>query len=188
MPQKADTHYTASGSQHDEERTDRIARPIDTAAETYLKDLGVYSFEYVFLEKLSKCNARATHQKTSTLSPGEAQSYEDGAIRSGDLDPYNNKMPRASRPYLNIASRPLWVRDSELHLLKGVRAGIVAHQFLCSRGVVHRDINPRNILLFNELREDESEAFLMDLEPPPSDKLDEGMRRLDTRHANSSSP
>ncbi|KAF8584263.1 hypothetical protein K439DRAFT_1616870 [Ramaria rubella] len=51
------------------------------------------------------------------------------------------------RLFLKNFGRPLWEFESEIELLKGVRAALYGHQFLSEQGILHRDINPGNVLL-----------------------------------------
>ncbi|KAF4619408.1 hypothetical protein D9613_004751 [Agrocybe pediades] len=60
--------------------------------------------------------------------------------------------------------RPLWEYQNEEELLRGLKSAVTAHQELCSRGIIHRDINPASIFLFeNDNHPPDLLGFLLDL-------------------------
>ncbi|KAL4262884.1 hypothetical protein AB1N83_008290 [Pleurotus pulmonarius] len=64
------------------------------------------------------------------------------------------------RLILKTVGRPLWDADDWVQLLKGFRTALICHEGLWKQGLLHRDINPGNILL----TEDGKEGFIADLE------------------------
>ncbi|KAF4567151.1 hypothetical protein EYR40_006145 [Pleurotus pulmonarius] len=64
------------------------------------------------------------------------------------------------RLILKTVGRPLWDADDWVQLLEGFRTALICHEGLWKQGLLHRDINPGNILL----TEDGKEGFIADLE------------------------
>ncbi|EPS93207.1 NAD-binding protein [Fomitopsis schrenkii] len=69
---------------------------------------------------------------------------------SGPDDPslLNPSYKTLHRIILETFGEPLWRYHDELELLEAFCAIVEAHQFLCERGIVHRDISAGNLLLW----------------------------------------
>ncbi|EMD33835.1 hypothetical protein CERSUDRAFT_76524 [Gelatoporia subvermispora B] len=81
----------------------------------------------------------------------------------GDEDSANNAI--LHRVFIFPVGRSLYKARSELELLKGIRAALRGHEFLCSQYILHRDISVGNIMLLSEDSPPAgAEGFLMDLE------------------------
>ncbi|TFY69863.1 hypothetical protein EVG20_g2964, partial [Dentipellis fragilis] len=59
---------------------------------------------------------------------------------------YGSDDARLHRRVLNTAGRPLWMCNSELHLLEGLCDAIKAHKSLYEMGFLHGNINAGNVL------------------------------------------
>ncbi|EMD33833.1 hypothetical protein CERSUDRAFT_117899 [Gelatoporia subvermispora B] len=69
------------------------------------------------------------------------------------------------RVFIYPIGRSLYRARSELELVKGMRAALRGHEFLCNQYILHRDISVGNIMLSSEDDPPEgAEGFLMDLE------------------------
>ncbi|EMD33832.1 hypothetical protein CERSUDRAFT_98377 [Gelatoporia subvermispora B] len=99
----------------------------------------------------------------NVLFPGTASPISTNLLR-GNLDPSPSKNRTLYR-LLYPPGRSLFEACSELELIRGMRAALRGHEFLCSQSILHRDIGVDNILLScdDELREG-AEGFLIDLE------------------------
>ncbi|KAH8094557.1 hypothetical protein BXZ70DRAFT_948014 [Cristinia sonorae] len=77
-----------------------------------------------------------------------------------------NKVPWVTDQWVvKPAGRALWESNSYLEIVKGVRAALIGHHDLLNQGILHRDINPGNILLSVEPSPTPGEeGILMDLE------------------------
>ncbi|EMD33827.1 hypothetical protein CERSUDRAFT_126048 [Gelatoporia subvermispora B] len=96
--------------------------------------------------------------------PGTDLIISTASIRGrGDEDSANSAI--LHRVFIFPVGRSLYKARSELELLKGIRAALRGHEFLCDQYVLHRDISVGNILLSSEDSPPEgAEGFLMDLE------------------------
>ncbi|KAH9935473.1 uncharacterized protein B0H18DRAFT_413416 [Fomitopsis serialis] len=66
----------------------------------------------------------------------------------GDADDPNCPSKALHRIILPMVGQPLWKYTDELQLLNAFYAIVEAHQYLCEKGILHRDISAGNMLLW----------------------------------------
>ncbi|KAH9935469.1 uncharacterized protein B0H18DRAFT_1101224 [Fomitopsis serialis] len=66
----------------------------------------------------------------------------------GDVDDPNRPSKALHRIILSMVGQPLWKYTDELQLLNAFYAIVEAHQYLCEKGILHRDISAGNMLLW----------------------------------------
>lgn len=109
-------------------------------------------------------------QKTVTNPPDHvAKGILDEIISvrhlRGDALDASAPTPVLHRLLLSTVGRPLWQYSSDVELLKGMRAALEGHRFLCEQGILHRDISAGNILLAaGSSAPPGCEGFITDLE------------------------
>ncbi|EMD33828.1 hypothetical protein CERSUDRAFT_126049, partial [Gelatoporia subvermispora B] len=96
--------------------------------------------------------------------PGTGDIISTASLRGrGDANSAEHSV--LHRVFIYPEGRSLFKARSELELLKGMRAALRGHEFLCSQYILHRDISVGNIMLSVEDDPPEgAEGFLMDLE------------------------
>ncbi|OCH84382.1 hypothetical protein OBBRIDRAFT_839738 [Obba rivulosa] len=88
-----------------------------------------------------------------------------GEVTSTHADPIGDEHAILHRLFIETVGRPLWEYRNELELLKGIRAALAGHEFLCNNYILHRDISVGNVLLAeNDSPEEGGEGFVTDLE------------------------
>ncbi|OCH88134.1 hypothetical protein OBBRIDRAFT_795539 [Obba rivulosa] len=98
--------------------------------------------------------------------PGQDAVISTATLRNGGI-PIQESDQHAvlHRVLIYPVGRSLYSARSELELLKGLRAALQGHKFLCDQGILHRDISIGNIMLSSdEDPQPGAEGFLMDLE------------------------
>ncbi|KAA1478299.1 hypothetical protein DENSPDRAFT_845444 [Dentipellis sp. KUC8613] len=71
-------------------------------------------------------------------------------------------MTRPRRRIIAREGRLLWMCDSEVHLLKGIRGALATHKSLVNMGFSHCDISASNIWLYDEEPNEGPQGFILD--------------------------
>ncbi|OCH89037.1 hypothetical protein OBBRIDRAFT_836099 [Obba rivulosa] len=102
--------------------------------------------------------------EADVMHPGSDVAIGAAALRgSGGANSADHAV--LHRVFIYPVGRPLYKARSELELIRGMRAALRGHKFLCDQSILHRDISVGNIMLSSDENPAESaEGFLMDLE------------------------